>query len=804
MFSLRRPRLLADYVPWRYPISDHAMLLDGGHLLAVFALDGLACETLHDDQIAHAHVQRNDLIRNIAFDGLTLTAYECRATADPADYLHKGTGFRSGYAEALDLAYREQLYDGLLYSNPLFLAVQVGPARPFGDFVGSRVERRQAKADAEETPDERLRRLDTICDQIAASLAAYRPRRLGIRRRQSPGLQGERLGPRFNEMAEAIIFAATGVWRPCPISLGRTGGAMFGERLVFRHETLDIHGPGWTQFAAMLGMGGYPAEFWPGMFSRLRAAPYRYTTVHSFRCLSLAAGHDVLTRKQNKMVYAGDKAFEQLAELAQAANDLSAGKFVMGDHAATMLVFGDTPRALHAAVSEASRDLANGGVRVARETLGNEAAWASVIPGNSHLRVRPGAISSRAYCAFAPFHGQPSGERQGFWGEPVALFRTVTGEPYRFHLHVAGLGNVFVSGMSRSGKTVWLNFLVSQLERSGAQVQFWDKDRGAELAIRAMGGTYLRLRNGEPTVAPLKAFDGSDMADMVFLRRLLHGCASSGGGRPLTAEEDRRLDIGLRGVMELPPEDRWLSDVVAALPHQAEPDSAAARLRRWEWGRELGWVLDGPRHLVSLSAPLMGFDQTAILDNSEASGPVMATIFHQSDKLLDGRRFVTVIDEGWRSLLVPAFADLINDSLKTRGKKNAPVIFGTQSPRDALASPIGHTIREQCPGTVAFANPRATLEDYGPAGMGYTEAEVDIIRRLPMGSGLFLYKRGAESVVLQLHLQGLDDDIAVLSGREETVRLLEQMGEATLADPARLLTAFHAARKAPARELVTP
>ena len=27
----------------------------------------------------------------------------------------------------------------------------------------------------------------------------------------------------------------------------------------------------------------------------------------------------------------------------------------------------------------------------------------------------------------------------------------------------------------------------------------------------------------------------------------------------------------------------------------------------------------------------------------------MATLFHQSDKLLDGRRFVTVIDEGWRS-----------------------------------------------------------------------------------------------------------------------------------------------------------
>ncbi|MBV8915367.1 MAG: hypothetical protein JOZ05_20295, partial [Acetobacteraceae bacterium] len=324
MFSLRRPRVLADYVPWRYPISDQAMLLDGGQVLAVFALDGLACETLHEDQVAHAHNQRNDLLRNVAFDGLTLTAYECRAAADPSD-LARGSSFRSGYAEALDLAYRELLCDGLLYSNSLFLTVQVGPARPFGDFVGSRVERRQANADANDTPDGRLRRLETVCDQIAASLAAYRPRRLGIRRRRYSSLPRERLGAPFNEMAEAIAFAATGVWRPCPVPLGRAGAAMFGERLVFRHETLDIHGPGWTQFAAMLSFAAYPAEFWPGMFSRLRTAPYRCAMIHSFRCLSLAGGHDVLTRKQNKMVYAGDKAFEQVAELEQAANDLSAG-----------------------------------------------------------------------------------------------------------------------------------------------------------------------------------------------------------------------------------------------------------------------------------------------------------------------------------------------------------------------------------------------------------------------------------------------------------------------------------------------
>jgi type IV secretory pathway VirB4 component len=58
------------------------------------------------------------------------------------------------------------------------------------------------------------------------------------------------------------------------------------------------------------------------------------------------------------------------------------------------------------------------------------------------------------------------------------------------------------------------------------------------------------------------------------------------------------------------------------------------------------------------------------------------------------------------------------------------------------------------------------------------------------------------SVTLQLYLEGLGEDIAVLSGREETVRLLDAMDDATLRDPRRLLAEFHSCRKAGAKEFV--
>ena len=213
----------------------------------------------------------------------------------------------------------------------------------------------------------------------------------------------------------------------------------------------------------------------------------------------------------------------------------------------------------------------------------------------------------------------------------------------------------------------------------------------------------------------------------------------------------------------------------------------------------MGWVIDGPEHLLDTSKPVIGFDQTDVLDNSDARGPILSTIFHVTEKLLDGRPVIWVLDEVWKSLLDEQFAPLIHDALKTRGKLNSPVILGTQSPKDALNSPIAHTIVEQCGSMAHFANPKAKVGGYGAGGLGMSEEKVETIASLQPGSGFFLWEQGPDSVVLQMPLHGLDDEIAVLSGKQETVKLLDAMPPDVLADPARMLAAFHAARKTAGR-----
>lgn len=776
----KREQLLSEHVPVEDHVTGRAVLLSDGSAYALFCCEGVPWETADPADINASHERWNLTLRNVASDRLILTTHQCRGLADPGGY--PGGTFRSGFAEALDLAYRDRLFDRTLYGNRLLLGVQIRPAHPAGEWLGRRARRR--KVASVDGIDDRVRRLEEVCELLAADLATYKPRRLGLVQRGAAV---------FSEIGEALVFAATGVWRPVGLSTGRLGNVMFSEDMTFGHEAIELRGPGSTGFAAMLGLREYPAITWPGQFDRLLAAPYRYTLTQSFRFLGKAEGEAVLTRKQNKMVWGGDKAVSQLAGLTQAADQLASNAFVMGEHNFSLCVFADGLRALDDAATAAWKDLADSGAVVARETKALMASWLSQLPGNHRLRVRPGAISSRNYAAMAALHGYPPGAQRGHWGEPIALFRTAGGTPYRFHLHVGDLGNTFVSGRAGSGKTTWLGFVITQAEKAGAQVVLWDKDRGLEILVRAVAGTYVRLRNGEPCVAPLKALNGGDPGDMAFLAALARGAIMHRGGPELSPEEDRRLALGLTTVMEAPPEERSWGEVRAFLGNDG--NGAGARLERWCWGHELGWVMDGPRHQVTLDAPVLGFDQTEILDNPDARGPILSTLFHLCERLVDGRRLLLVIDEFWKSLLDPAFEALVNDKLKTLRKRNSPMILSTQSPRDALRSSIAHTIREQCPSQVYFANPSAAWEDYGEGGMKRSRAEFDIVRTLPQGSGLFLLCQGPSSVVAQLPLAGLEDEIAVLSGRESTVRLLDEMPGSVLADPGKMLGTLHAQRR---------
>jgi type IV secretion system protein VirB4 len=60
---------------------------------------------------------------------------------------------------------------------------------------------------------------------------------------------------------------------------------------------------------------------------------------------------------------------------------------------------------------------------------------------------------------------------------------------------------------------------------------------------------------------------------------------------------------------------------------------------------------------------------------------------------------------------------------------------------------------------------------------------------------MFLVKQGHNSVVVELNLGGLEDELAVLSGRAETVELLDRIRAQHGDDPAVWGSIFHQERR---------
>jgi type IV secretion system protein VirB4 len=753
------------FIPYVRHIDETTIALDSRSLMVMIALEGVSFETADVLDLNALHRELNTLYRNIADERLALWTHLIRRR--DSDY-PDGT-FATPFSAALNEKYRERMVREDLFRNDLYMTVLWSPARDPADKAAKLLSRlRRAKHGGFELDEEALKQLQDKVLDLAAGLKRFEPRVLALY---------DQDGMLFSEPSEVLHQIVGGRRERVPLTEGRIASAIYSDRVIIGRETVEIRHEAATRFAGMLSFKEYPARTRTGMLDGVLTSPFELMLSQSFSFVPKADARVIMGRKQNQMVSSGDKAASQIDELDDAMDDLESNRFAIGEHHLTLSVFAPTMKELTDNLAKARASLTNGGAVVAREDLGLEAAWWAQLPGNFRYRARSGAITSKNFAALSPFHSYPIGQKDGNeWGPAVALLKTASGSPYYLNLHYGDLGNTFMCGPSGAGKTVIVNFMLSQLEKHDPHVVFFDKDRGADLYVRAAGGTYLPLKNGVPTgCAPLKTLDLTP-ENKLFLARWVGKLVGS-GTRELTVTELRDIAGALDGLADLPADHRTIGALRTFL-NNTDPEGIAARLRRWERGGPLGWVFDNVIEDIGFgdfggAGKFIGYDMTDFLDNEEIRTPLMAYLFHRVEQLIDGRRIIIVIDEFWKALQDEGFRDLAQNKLKTIRKQNGLMLFATQSPRDALISPIAHTIIEQCPTQIFLPNSRGSHADYVD-GFKLTEREYELIaRELSVESRRFVLKQGHNSVVAELDLNGFDDELAILSGRTANVELLD-------------------------------
>ncbi|AOL95555.1 VirB4 family type IV secretion/conjugal transfer ATPase [Porphyrobacter sp. LM 6] len=768
---------VGDRLPYARLIDENTVLLRDGSVMSAIQVPGLLFET-EDSDALNAHAATREVMLRSTLDArFVMYHHVIRRRVE----VELDAEFPDPLSRHIDARWKQRLAGGSLFINDQFVTLIRRPARGKTGLPErlSKMFSRAGQEEPEADPRD-LRSLKAAITGLVASLQNYGAAVLGDYQ-----ASGSAKGTN-SEMLELLSALYNGEMRPVrrPAPETDIGHMLPYRRASFGLDAMELRGSAAPDFAAILGLKDYPEATSPGLLDNLLRLPFEMVVTESYAPNERTTAKERIDLALRRSRSVDEEAAAERAEMLAARDALGNGAVGFGDHHLTVLVREQTLPRLDDAMAACAAALADTGAIAVREDTNLEPAFWAQFPGNEEYIVRRALISSANMAGFGSFHGFALGQASGnHWGDAVTLLETTSATPFFFNFHHGDLGNFSVIGPSGSGKTVVMNFLAAQAQKFRPRTILFDKDRGAELFIRGIGGRYDRISPGAPTgFNPLALPDTP--TNRAFLRDWLSVLLAAEG-----PEEFATISAAVDATYANDPSLRRLRHFKELLAgaRRPQPGDLADRLAAWiggpaGQGGEHAWLFDNERDRLDLETRVLGFDMTALLENPRLRTPVMMYLFHRIDERLDGQPTMILIDEGWKALDDDVFAARIRDWLKTLRKRNALVGFATQSARDALDSRISTALVEQTATMVFMPNSRARPEDYCD-GFGLTPHEFALIRSLPAHSRCFLVRQPDASVVVRLDLSGAPEVLTILSGRESAVRRLDLLREAVGDEP---------------------
>ena len=478
----------------------------------------------------------------------------------------------------------------------------------------------------------------------------------------------------------------------------------------------------------ILTITGFPSATTPGILDDLNrlAFPYRWSTrammldkTDATKLLakirrqwfvkrkSIAAIlKEIMTNEASALLDtdAHNKAMDADAALQELGSDLIGEAYVT----ATVTVWDADPRIADEKLRLVEKVIQSRDFTCIAETVNAVEAWLGSLPGHVYANVRQPPVSTLNLAHMIPLSAVWAGpERDEHFAAPPLLFGQTEGStPFRFSLHVGDVGHTLVVGPTGAGKSVLLALMALQFRRyANGQVFAFDFGGSIRAAALAMGGDWHDLGGAlshdasEPVaLQPLARID--DAATRNWAAGWIAAILAR-EGVTVTPEVKDHLWSALSSLASAPVDERTLTGLSVLLQSQ----DLKRALQPYCVGGPFGRLLDAETERLG-EATVQVFETEGLIGTGAAPA-VLAYLFHRIEGQLDGSPTLLLIDEGWLALDDEGFAGQLREWLKTLRKKNASVIFATQSLSDIDGSAIAPAIIESCPTRLFLPNERA-------------------------------------------------------------------------------------------------
>ncbi|MDR3258670.1 MAG: conjugal transfer protein TrbE [Fusobacteriaceae bacterium] len=476
---------------------------------------------------------------------------------------------------------------------------------------------------------------------------------------------------------------------------------------------------------------------------------------------------EAVTQKETKSF--NRNALANAEEVQQEQYKVEGDQISIGFYTLTAVIFDQDKKILEDNCSLIKNILNSIGFVSKIETFHNMEAFLGTIPGNVLCNDRRPPISSLSTAHLIPTSAVWSGREKNYHlNEPALVYTQTTGStPFRINLHYGDVGHSLVFGPTGSGKSVLLNFLTAQfLGYKNAKVYTFDMGGSSRVLNYACNGKFYDLgENKTLSFQPLKNIHNELEKEWAaeFIATIIE-------------EQNIILNPELKQLI-------WNTLGSLAAYDTGKRTMSLFRDLLFGQNKKLGETLNiftGKGQLARYfdsdnenfeESSFTVFEMEKIVDNKAAISPALDYLFHMLENKLDGNPVLICLDEAWVFLNNPKFEDRIKKWLKTFRKKNASVIFATQSMSDARDSKILHGLLDNCYTRFYLPNANAAGEDqkdiYKLFGLNPTEIN-RIAYAIPKRQ--YYFKNPEGSRLFELALSNIELAYVATSTKEDQIK----------------------------------
>lgn len=541
--------------------------------------------------------------------------------------------------------------------------------------------------------------------------------------------------------------------------------------VTFGFDAMEVRAPsGKRRFGAMLTIKEY-RELSLASIDEFLQLPEEFIVTQSMDFINQAQAYKSYKYQHYIAGLSNDETLARVSGLQDIVESNHGQPTDYGEQQLTIFLVADDMKHLNRYIERTVEALNSLGIVAMREDLRLAEAYWAQLPGNFAFLKRLKPINTSRIGGFANLSNYPAGKaNENHWGPAVTVFNTAANTPYFFNFHIGNNGHTTIIGPYGAGKTVLLNFLVSEARKFDNKLFFFDQHHGAEIFIRSLGGNYANFAPGKSDIAmnPLQLPDNPVNRNFLLLWAEALICGAS--GMQLNGAQDSAIEDAVEKIYQEPQERRTLREFAQIL---GSIDALLGkRLTPWHSGGSHSGLFDHEKDEVNLSGLVHGFEMADIVQDKHSIAPTMLYLVQRLMAELDGTPAIIVLDEAWGLLDNPIFAPRLHGWLEALTKQNALAIFATESVEDASQSALSRAVFADIATQIYL--PNAYASSAYQTVFGLNDTEFSFLGLMDEGQRHFLLKKGDEAIVACLNLDGMDNIMNVLSATPQSLTIMQQ------------------------------